>query len=180
MAPFVKGTQMTRRGLVKKAAIVGAGLTAMAVPAHAATTQTQTLDGVIASTVSITAPAAVNFYTFTLGANSTGGGSMTVTANVPYTVTLAAQKATMTEWVSGAYVSSSPKTLAAGSVITLSSTDVGASPVGAVTSTVSALPIATGLSGTHTYTVSVAQAISTADAPAAYHNLLTYTAAATL
>src|SRR5438270_7185078 len=139
---------MTRRGLVKKAAIVSAGLAAMAVPAHAATTQTQTLDGVIASTVSITAPAAVNFNTFTLGANSTGGGSMTVTANVPYTVTLAAQKATMTEWVSGAYVTSSPKTLAAPSIVTLSSSDTGAVPAGAVTSTVGALPVPTGLAGT--------------------------------
>ena len=171
---------MTRRGLVKTMAIVGAGLAATAVPARAATTQTQTLDGQIASTVSITSPSAVNFGTFNLGANSTGGGSMTVTANVPYTVNVAAQKATMTEWVSGAYVTSSPKTLAAGSVVTLSSSDVGASPAGAVTSTISALPAATGLAGTHTYTVSVAQAVSTADAPAAYHNLLTYTAAATL
>lgn len=171
---------MNRRQIFA-AALAATGALCLAGPALASQTNTQTLDGVIGSTVSMTGPSsAVNFGTFAIGANTAAGGTMAITANVPYTLTVTAEKATMTEYSGGAYVARSPKTLAAPTVVTVTSSDIGATPLGAVSSALTALPLATGLAGAHTYTLSLAQAISVTDAPAAYHNLLSYTAAPTV
>jgi hypothetical protein len=120
------------------------------------------------------------------GANTTSGGSLTVNSNQPYTGTVTADKSRMTEYASGAYVSSSPKTLATALTVQ-SARSSGTAPVAGVASnavvgTSTLLATGTGL-GTDTYDITLSQPTLITDqalSTGTYHIVLTYTVSSTL
>lgn len=142
--------------------------------------QTQEITGIIGDSTSITTPptAAVSFGNFAVGLNSVAGGSITVQSNVAYGVTVAADRAAMTEWDGNAYGDN-----ALGTALTIVPTIAGGSPVPIASLGVgtSAATLFTGL-GLTTDSVSLAlhQTVLVADAPGTYRTVLTYTAAPTL
>ncbi|HWH32345.1 MAG TPA: hypothetical protein VNU01_06700, partial [Egibacteraceae bacterium] len=83
-------------------AALAVAVAALAAPAGAETT---VVTGSLGTSVSIsTAPsAAVDLGSLALGLNTAGGGTIAVTANTAYTVTVAADKAAMTQWNGTAY-----------------------------------------------------------------------------
>lgn len=119
-----------------------------------------------------------------LGANTTSGGSVGVSANVPYTLTVVADKAKMSEYNTGssAYVSGGKTLTNALSVVPVLSSGTGV-PVAsvAVGTSASALAAGVGLS-TDVYDLTLSQTTLITDEPLAsgrvYRIVLTYTAAA--
>lgn len=166
-----------------------AGMLTMLVglPAGAAT---QTIDATISSTVSMTTAPTASISGWNLsatGANTTSGGTMQIQSNVAYTVTVVADKAKLTEYITatGAYQTTSPKsltnplsivpTLSSGAGVPVASLAVGTTPATIATGT--------GLT-TDSYALTLSQTTAITDAPLAagrtYHMVLTYTASATV
>jgi hypothetical protein len=122
----------------------------------------------------------------TSGANTTSGGSMTISSNAPYTATVTADKAALSEYASGAYVVSG-KTLSSPLSVVPSRTGGTALVPGvatpAVVGTSTLLGTGTGL-GTDTYSLTLSQPTLISDsalpAGSTYHIVLTYTASSTL
>ncbi|MCA1830917.1 MAG: hypothetical protein LC663_05330 [Actinobacteria bacterium] len=170
------------------AAAVAVGVLAISVPAHAATSGTQTVTANIANTISMdTAPSSsiANWTLAATGANTTAGGSVVVTSNGPYTVTVTGDKSRLTEYDTNgaAYVASSPKTLTTAlSVIGTRTVGTGTAAT-AVVGTSSTLATGLGL-GSDTYTLQLSQptAITDASLPSGYtyRIVLTYQATSTL
>lgn len=167
-------------------AVLGALLLAAA-PAGAAT---QTIDATLAASVTMSTSPTSTISSWTLastGANTTSGGSVGVTANAPYIVTVQADKAKMTEYVTStsSYVTPSPKTLAASLSLVPVLSSGTAVPVAslAVGTTASTLATGAGL-GTDVMSLTLSQTTAVTD-PAlpsgrTYHIVLTYTASSTL
>jgi len=135
--------------------------------------------------VSMTAaPSATVSWTLgSAGANTISGGTMTLNATAPYTVTVSSDRATMAEYNSGAYVTSG-KTLGAGVSVTAARTGGTATVPGVgstalITTVLGTLVTGTGI-GTDTFGITLSQPTTIAD-PAilsghTYHIVLTYTA----
>jgi hypothetical protein len=119
------------------------------------------------------------------GSNTTAAGTLGVTATTAYTVTVQADMSRLTEWItaSSSYATN-PKTLGSAlSVLTSLTSGLGV-PVSPVAVGTSASTIATGVTGTDTYALTLSQPTSISD-PAlvsghTYHIVLTYTASATI
>ncbi|MFN2524699.1 MAG: hypothetical protein ABR505_00305 [Actinomycetota bacterium] len=170
---------------VSLVALIGA-LAALLSPAKAAT---QVIDATLAPGVAMTAVPTPNI-TWALamaGANTTSGGSMTVSANTPYTVTMSAEKDFLTQhngsgYVSGGSALSAPLTVTAqrtggtalipGVGLVLPASTLGG-PIGGGTG-----------GGTDQYSITLSQPTVITDKPLpeghTYHNVLTYTASATI
>ncbi|MDQ3646046.1 MAG: hypothetical protein M3345_03825 [Actinomycetota bacterium] len=158
---------------------------ALVAPAAAETT---VIDASLATALSMTTAPAANVSGWNLaatGANSTSGGSLAVNANVPYTVTMSAQKTTLTEYVTAtsAYEATAPKSL--GSPLTVTPTSTGGTGVAAAATSATGGVVVTGIGGgTDSFTLSLSQPTTIADDPLTtgrtYHNVLTYTLASTL
>lgn len=151
---------------------------------------TQTIDATLGSSVSMTTSPTASISGWALsaaGANTTSGGSMTIQANAPYTVTVVADQAKMTEYVTGtsSYVTPSPKQLTAAlSVVPTLSGGAGV-PVASLAVGTVAAPLATGTGlTTDSYALTLSQTTAVTDSPLAsgrtYHIVLTYTASAAL
>jgi hypothetical protein len=166
-------------------AIVAVAVLGIALPAGAAT---QTVTANIAGSLSMgTSPSSTvaDWALAATGANTTSGGSIGVTSNGPYTVSVTADKTRMTQYdtTAGTYVASSPKTLTAPlNVIATSTSGTGVGAT-AIVGTSSTLATGAGL-GTDAYSVQLSQATSIADSALpsgyTYRIVLTYTAASTL
>jgi hypothetical protein len=165
--------------------IMALAIGAMALPASAST---QTIDATLGSTLSMTATpsSTVSWSLASSGSNTTSGGTLTANSNQPYIAAVTADKTKMTEWVSGAYVSSSPKTLATAlSILSSRSSGTAAVPgVGAtaVVGTSTTLATGTGL-GTDSYDITLSQPTLITDSALStgtYHIVLTYTLSSTL
>lgn len=160
------------------AALAAAAAAALlAIPAGAETT---VVTATVGSSVSISTPpsAAVSFGTLALGANTAGGGTVAVSANTPYTVTVAADKATLTSWNGTAY-----GTDALATPLALVPTLVGGAgvvtPVAAIGTTPQTVMSGAGLTG-DSASLQLAQTVLATDKPGAYRTVLTYTAAPAL
>lgn len=162
---------------------------ALVVPAGAGAA-TQTIDATLGSSVSMTTSPTASISGWALsatGANTVSGGSMTIQANTPYTVTVAGDQAKMTEYITGtsSYVTPSPKQLTAAlSVIPTLSSGAGVPVASLAVGTVAApLAAGTGLT-TDSYALTLSQTTAITDSPLAagrtYHIVLTYTASAVL
>jgi hypothetical protein len=171
--------------------LLGASVVALLVGAFAipATASTQTIDATLTNTISMTATpsSSVSWTLASSGANTASGGSMTINSNGPYTVSVTADKSKMTEYTSGAYVASSPKTLTTALTVQ-SARSAGTAVVpgvgsNAVVGTSTLAATGTGL-GTDTYDVTLSQPTLITDpalpAGETYHIQLTYTASSTL
>lgn len=118
------------------------------------------------------------------GANSTGGGTMTIDATGPYSVTIVSDVNRMSEHDGTSYVASGR---ALGSALTVAaSRTAGTAPVPgtglAVATSTTAGTLATGAGlGTDTYSITLSQPTAGTDAALpggrTYHIVLTYTAA---
>ena len=177
---------------MKKALLVGAAFVviggAFLAPAKGDVSH-QTIDATLGSSVALTAaPSDVSGWALAAsGANTTSGGSLTVSANTAYTVSVVAEKATLTEWNGTGYVSNG-KSLT--SPMTVSATRTGGSALVAGLATPATVGIASaGLitgtgGGTDAFSVSLSQPTLITDKPLTgsntYHNKLTYTASAAL
>jgi len=168
------------------ASVIALLIGAVAIPAGAST---QTIDATLGSTLAMTATpsSSVSWTLASSGANTTSGGSMTLNSNQPYIVSVTADKSKMTEYASGAYVASSPKTLTTAltvqSVRSAGTAVVAGVGSNAVVGTSTLAATGTGL-GTDTYDVTLSQPTLISD-PAlppgeTYHIVLTYTASSTL
>lgn len=156
---------------------VAAMIALVALPATGAT---QVVTAAVGSSVSISTPpsAAVNFGTLAIGANTVAGGTLAVTSNTAYTVTVAADKASMTEWDGDAYGSgalTTPLVLTP----TLASGVPVVTPLAAVGTTPQTIMVGTGLTS-DSATLQLAQTLLASDAPGTYRTVLTYTAAPAL
>ena len=151
-------------------------------PTAGANPVTQVVTGSIGSSVAIsTAPtSAVSLGAMpAAGQTQVSGGSIAVTANLTATITLAAEKATMTHYANGAYADGAPALATPMAVTPALTAGTGvAVPVSAVGTT--ATPIATGIVGSATFSLNLVQVTVVADDPTTYRNTLTYTAAAAL
>ncbi|HEX2240742.1 MAG TPA: hypothetical protein VHJ82_06340 [Actinomycetota bacterium] len=171
---------------VSLVALIGVAFAALFSPAKAAT---QVIDATLAPGVSMTAVPTPNIsWALAMsGANTTSGGSMTVSANTPYTVTMSAEKDFLTQhngtgYVSGGSQLSSPLTVTAArtggtAVVPGVGLVLPASTIGG--------PIGTGTGlGTDTFSLTLSQPTVITDKALptghTYHNVLTYTASATL
>lgn len=155
----------------------------------------QEVNATIGSSVSMTSAAtdilaADPWVLLGTGANTRSGGSVTVSANSAYALTVVADKATMTEYnvATASYQATSAKSLTTPlSVVAVRSAGSALVPgvgVAAVTGTI-ATPLATGTGlGTDTYALTLSQPTLVTDAPLAagktYRTVLTYTASAAL
>jgi hypothetical protein len=149
----------------------------LAAPAAA---DTSTVTATVSSSVSIsTAPSgSVGFGTLAPGLNTVSGGTLAVTANTAYTVTVAADKATMTVWDGTAY-----GTDALGTALALVPTISGGAPVVTSIAAIGTLAqtLMTGVGGTtDSASLSLEQTLLSTDKPGSYRTVLTYTAAPTL
>lgn len=168
-------------------AVFAAAVGALAAP-HAKA-ETQTIDATLGSSVSMTtAPSNVASWALAAsGTNTKSGGSLAVSANSSYTVSVVAEKATLSEWDGAAYVTGG-KSLA--SALTVSATRTGGTaPVAATSTSVAVATVAGTLvtgsgGGTDEFSVSLSQPTLSTDKPLSgtntYHNKLTYTASAAL
>lgn len=149
----------------------------LAAPAGAETT---VVTASLGSSVSISTPpsAAVNMGALSLGANTASGGSIAVSANTAYTVTVAADNATMKSWNGSTYGADALTT-----PLTLTPTLAGGvpvvSPVAAVGTTPATFMTGTGLTS-DSATIQLAQTVLAGDKPGTYRTVLTYTAAPSL
>lgn len=164
------------------AGVAAAALSGLAALPADASSATQVVVATIGPTVSIsTAPTAtVDFGAMAaVGANTTSGGSIGITANTPYQLTVEANVARMTKYVGGSYEEG--VTLAAPlSVVPVLSGGTGV-PVASLAVGKTAAPIATGLlAGTDVFALTLSQPTSTTDLPTTYRSVLTYTASPTL
>ncbi len=149
----------------------------------------QTIDATLGSSVALTAaPSDVSSWALAAsGANTTSGGNLTVSANTAYTVSVVAEKATLSEWNGTGYVSNG-KSLTA--PMTVSATRTGGTAAVAGLATPASVGVASaGLitgtgGGTDAFSVSLSQPTLITDKPLTgtntYHNKLTYTASAAL
>lgn len=164
----------------------------LAAVAEQASASTQTIDATISNTVSMTTTptSAVSGWALgSSGANQTSGGSMAINANSAYTVTVTADKALMTEYITAdtAYETTSPKTLSTALSVIASRTGGTAAVAGvgatAVVGTSTTLATGTGL-GTDEYSITLSQPTVITDealpSGRTYHIELTYTASSTL
>lgn len=139
-----------------------------------------TVTGTIAESISISsAPAtAVNMTLASTGANTASGGTIEVTANADYTLTVQGDKNAMTSWDGSVY--DDITTLGSSMTVTpVLDSGVGV-PVAAIVSTAEEI-IATSVGlTTDTYSLTLAQPTTVADAPGTYRIVLTYTASPTL
>jgi hypothetical protein len=169
--------------------VLAVGALAFASPAGAAP---QTIDANLGSTLSMTTSPTASVSGWNLastGANTTSGGSIGVNSNQPYTIAVTADKAKLTEYVTGtsSYVASSPKALTTAlSVLAVRSGGTALVPgvaATAVIGTSSSLAVGTGL-GTDTYDLTLSQPTLITDAALpsgeTYHIVLTYTLSSTL
>lgn len=173
---------MKFRGLV---AVGAAGLVVAGGLLGPAAAETTTIDATISTSLTMnTAPSAsVNWSLAATGANTTSGGSMNITSNVPYKVTVKGAKDYLTAWDGTAY-DDTKKLASATSVTATSTAGTGVGALAAVSSSVDA-PVATGIGGgTDNYTLQLSQPTTIADKPLAgtskYRNVLTYTLSSTL
>lgn len=176
------GSIRTRRTKAIVGALALAGLAgATALPASADTAQ-QIVIASLGATVSIsTAPtASVDFGALApVGPNTTSGGSIGVTSNVPYTLTVQSNKAKMTKYVGGVYTDA-VSLAAALAVVPVLSSGTGV-PVPSLAVGTTAAPIATGvLPGTDVFALTLSQTTSLTDTQTSYREVLTYTASPTL
>jgi hypothetical protein len=176
--------------VIGMAGVVAASLVA---PAKAAEqTGTQTIDATVSSSFTMSlsdATVGTSGAPWVLAASGPNAGraagTLSVSANSAYTVTVQAQRATLTEFDGTAYIAPTPRSLAsATSLTTTLSSGLGvgtpATPVLSAAPTV----IATGGLASDVFTLSMAQPTTVADAtlPAGrtYHNLFTYTGTSAL
>lgn len=156
------------------AGIAAVFVAALAVPASA---EDQAVSTTINSSVAMsTAPdAAVDLGALNPGDTGTAsGGTLGVTANVAYTVTVSSSAAQMTG-TAGSLAADLGVT-----ATTATGTGVGAATTSSVANT-SPTAIATGAGLTDdTYSLSLSQLASVTDAPGSYSLTLTYTAGATI
>ncbi len=160
-------------------AVLAAGALA---PALAAT-ETQTIDATLGSSVTMSlSDPTVSWTLASSGTNTKSAGSLSVGSNAPYSVTVIAEKPTLTEWDGSAY---GTKALATPlSVLGTLSSGTG-TPAGGPVTNAAPTAFATGVGlGTDVYGISLSQATTLAD-PAlptgsTYHNVLSYTASATI
>lgn len=152
---------------------------------------TQTVDATLGNTVSMDTSPTAEISGWTLastGSNTTSGGSMAISANSPYTVTVTGDKSLLSEYdtVAEDYVVDGKTLSSALSVI--SSRTGGTAPVPgiaatAVVGTSSTLATGTGL-GTDEYSLTLSQPTLITDEALesghTYHIVLTYTASSTL
>jgi hypothetical protein len=175
---------------MKRTVIVGIVALVIGAVALPASASTQTVDATLSSTLAMTTTPSATVSGWTLastGANTTSGGSMIINANQPYIVAVTADKSKMTEYASGAYVASSPKTLTTALTVQSSRSAGSAAVAGigsnAVIGTSSTAATGSGL-GTDTYDITLSQPTVITD-PAlppgeTYHIVLTYTLSSTL
>jgi hypothetical protein len=176
------GSIRTRRIKAVGGALALAGFAAAtALPASADTAQ-QIVVAQLLGTVSIsTAPTAtVDFGSLApVGPNTTSGGSIGVTSNVPYTLMVQSNKAKMTKYVAGVYTDAVTLT-AALAVVPVLSSGTGV-PVPSLAIGTTAAPIGAGiLPGTDVYALTLSQTTSLTDTQTSYREVLTYTASAVL
>lgn len=160
--------------------LAAAALMAVAQPALAGVSMTVTPSSTVSWTLAST------------GANTTSGGTLTVSANEPYTVTVSGDKSRLSEWNTSAssYVSDGKTLGAAMDVIAARTGGSALIPgVGATATIGASSTLATGTGGTITdatdqYSITLSQltAITDSALPAGrtYHIVLTYTASPTL
>ncbi len=171
---------------VSVVALIGVAFAALFSPAKAAT---QVIDATLAPGVSMTAVPTPNIsWALAMsGPNTTSGGNMTVSANTPYTVTMSAEKNFLSQHNGTAYVSGGKQLSGPLTVIAERTGGTSAVPgVGLVlpASTVGG-PIGTGTGlGSDTFSITLSQPTVITDQPLptghTYHNVLTYTASATI
>lgn len=168
------------------AALIAVACGALISPASGAT---QIIDATLAPGVAMTGIPTPNisWALAMAGPNTTSGGSMTVSANTPYTVTMGAEKNFLTQWngtgyVVGGFELSAPLAVAAqrtggtavvpGVGLVLPATTVGG-----------LIGTGTGL-GTDTFSLTLSQPTVITDKALptghTYHNVLTYTASSTI
>jgi hypothetical protein len=175
-----------RKGVIT--AVLVAAFVSAAMPAYAANPSDQTITASIGSSLTVnTSPDATvsNWALATTGANTTGGGSIVVTSNVPYTVSVTGSKATMSEYDTTlgtpAYVSGG-KTLAL--PLNIQATKSAVTTTAVVGTSSSTLITSLGLAANETYTLTLSQTTSIADAALVsghvYRTVVTYLAASTL
>lgn len=174
------------RRFFKVLAVLASLFTFAAAPAFG---ETQVVDATLPLAISMTGdPTALSngWVLETSGPSNHSGGSMTIQANVPYSVTLVSDKATLSEWDGTGYVSGG-KALAL--PLSVSATKTGGGPLAVgLTSTATLVPgvLATNIAGgaTDSYDLMLTQTTTIADSPLTvgntYHSVLTYTAASTL
>ncbi len=169
-------------------AVVALALGALFAPAGAEVA-TQTIDATLAGSVAMTTtPSNVtNWVLSASGVNTKSGGSLTVSANSAYTVSVTAEKATLSEWNGTGYVSGG-KSLTTPLTVTATRTG-GTAAVGALTTPAEVGLLSAGLvtgtgGGTDQFSIELSQPTLATDKPLSgsntYHNKLTYTASAAL
>jgi hypothetical protein len=176
--------------VIGSAVVVAAALVA---PANAATqTGTQTIDATLSSSFTMSlsngtvgTPAAP-WVLAASGPNAgRAAGTLSVSSNSAYTVTVQGQQPTLTEWDGSAYIAPTPASLAANTALsTVISTGTGVgTPATPVTSVAPTL-IATGALSSDVFNLTMAQPTTIADATLqagrTYHNLFTYTGTSAL
>lgn len=180
--------EMWEREMQRMRIVVAGALAALCVlvaaPSGAAT---QTIDAVLGNAVSMSTSPTSSISGWSLastGANTTSGGSVGVTANVPYTVTVSADKSRMTEYItaSSTYVTGG-STLTSPLAIVPTLTSGAGVPVASLSVGTSAGTLATGTGlTTDVFSLTLSQPTVISDVPLAagrtYHVVLTYTAAA--
>ena len=189
------GTELDKKRRLAVVGLAGALFVGAAVAPAAAEDAPQVVTASIADVLTLAPPtAAVNFGALNLSAaNNASGGSIGVTFNVPYSVKVKTDQATMAEWDGSAYVASgktlaSPLALTAAAAVGSTATAV-ASP--ATTSSAiktfqdanagAGLLLATNplglaaVGGTDTYDLSLSQPATIADQAGTYRMQLTYT-----
>lgn len=176
---------------MKRMVALGALIAVMGilVVAGVASAAVQVIDGTLSASISMTtSPSPTVAWVFApSGANSASGGTVGVTANTPYILTVAADKTRLTEYItaSSAYETTSPKTLFSPlSVLAAWASGSGVSS-GTIAAGTTATTIAAGAGLTvDTYSITLSQPTTIADPPLAagrtYHIVLTYTASAPL
>jgi hypothetical protein len=167
------------------AGVIAVAIATIASPAFAVT-NTQTVTASLGSSLSVTTAPTSSVSSWTLassGANTTSGGSIAVNSNVAYTISVTADKATMSEWDGSAYVNGGKTLTTAMSVIASRSSGTATTPgvaATAVIGTSSTLATGTGL-GSDTYSLTLSQPTVITDSALqtnSYHIVLTYTSAA--
>ena len=174
-----------RRKIAAAAAVAtAAGFGGMAEANAVTASTTQVVTGTVVDSVSVSvSKATVPFGNLGVGANvipTATAGTMTVSANIGYSVTVLGLKAKMTKYTT---LYDDTVTMASPLLMTTTSASTGAVPVAAATignDATAPSVVATGVLGTHTYDLSFAQTVAPADAHTTYRNDLTYTVTSTV
>lgn len=141
----------------------------LALPAAAAGSETQSVTGVIESSISASLSQPTVTRTLQVGGNTIEAGTLTVDANVLATVNVTFDKTAMTVWANGVY-----GTAALGAPLGLTATDLAGGAVGTATSSTGG-SFTTSLLGQTTYSLVYNQLVATSDAPGTYRIQTTYT-----